>query len=777
MDERVLRRLEFNLVRERLAHFAVSAIGRELAMGLTPATDAETVAHGLTETAEARKLLRLEPGFDFGGWHDTRAELKRLQQGAVLEAAQLYRVAENLAAIRRVKAFFDGRGNVYPALKQLSLGLVPFPEIEERIRSCIRPPGEVANEATPLLGDTRRRMERLKNEIKEALNCYVRSAAWQKYLQDPIVTVREGRYVLPVKIEHRDKIEGLVHDQSASGATLFIEPLTVVEKGNEIRRLEAVERREIERILGELSSAVATVAGEILHSTVTLGRFDLILAKGRYSEALDAVSPSLLPVPRMVLKKARHPLLGGKAVPIDVELGKDFDTLVVTGPNTGGKTVVLKTVGLCVLMAQSGLEIPVADGSETGVFEGIFADIGDEQSVTENLSTFSSHLHNIMEILQKAGESALVLLDELGAGTDPREGAALGCAVLEELGRRGAKTIATTHSSELKQFAAGRPRVENASVEFDPETLTPTYRLVIGQPGRSNAFEIAMGLGLPERLVSRAMEFLSPEERRLREMIGDVERLRHQTEEEMKEAVRLRNEAANLKTEYESKLGDFVGKKDKLLTDAREQASAIVREARREAEQIIKELRNRIQEENRREQEMAIQAAREYLGRLSERFLLPVSSPSNGGFKEQVQPGNTVFLPRFGQEGTVVSVSEEGSVSVQIGSFRVEVPLAAVRPTAVQRAAGGVRFNGAGTVSPTLDLRGQRVEEALANLEKHLDAALLAGLSRVDIIHGLGTGALRSAVKEYLKGHPRVNSFRTGGHGEGGAGVTVVELA
>lgn len=777
MDERVLRRLEFDLVRDRLAGYTESGIGRELALSLCPVRDVVEVKLKLAQTAEARELFRLEPGFELRGWFDIRAELKRILQGGVLEARELHRIAETLAVIRRVKSFFKDHGDKYPALRQVAAGLTPFPELQTRLTKCIRPPDEVADTASPRLADIRRRTERLRGEIKETLERYVRSPAWQKYLQEPLVTIREERYVLPVKIEYREKVAGLVHDQSASGATLFIEPMAVVDKGNEIRRLRATEQQEVERILGELSAAVGAVAAEILSSTETLGRLDFIMAKGRYSAALDALTPVILDEPKLELIKARHPLLGRKAVPVDIRLGKDFDILVITGPNTGGKTVTLKTVGLCVLMVQSGLEVPVAEGSEVGVFEEIFADIGDEQSVTESLSTFSSHMRNITGILEKAGGRSLVLLDELGAGTDPKEGAALACAILEELERRAAKTIATTHSGELKRFAAGRSRVVNAAVDFDPETLLPTYRLVIGQPGRSNAFEIARGLGLAAELVARAREFLGPEEQRLHELADEMERAWRRAEAEAAEASRLRGEAASLKAEYEGRLQELLSKREKILAEARESAASMVQQARQDAEAVIQDLRERIKAEERREQEMAVQAARERLRRLGGRYIQPAPSFRESSAPASVQPGGAVYVPQFGQEGTVVDVPREGTVSVQVGSFRVDLPAAAVKPLAERRSAGGVRYTGTvAPASPTVDLRGRRVEEALQELEQHLDAALLSGLGRVDIIHGYGTGALRAAVKEYLTGHPRVKTFRAGGPGEGGGGVTVVEL-
>lgn len=776
MDERVLRRLEFHLVRERLAEFTTSTIGRELAENLTPVTEIELIKERLAETAEARELLRLEPGFGLGTWHDLRAVLKRAQQGGVLEAAELLKVGENLAAVRRVKAFFGERGSKFPRLARLCMRLTPFPELEARLAKAIRPPGEVADQASSRLAEIRRRLEDLRGEIKKTLESFVRSPEWQKYLQEPLVTIREGRYVLPVKIEHRDKIKGLVHDQSASGATLFIEPLAVVEKGNEFRRLKVAEQREVERILAELSRAVGMVAEELLAATELLGKLDFILAKGLYSSSLDAVTPVLLPHPQINLRRVRHPLLGAKAVPNDVHLGRDFDLLVVTGPNTGGKTVLLKTVGLCVLMAQAGLEIPAAEGSEMGVFTKVFADIGDEQNITASLSTFSSHILNIVRILAESDQNSLVLLDELGAGTDPREGAALALALLEELARRRVKTIATTHSSEVKEFAAGHPRVANAAVDFDPETLTPTYRLVIGQPGRSNAFEIAVRLGLPAPLVERAKEFLRPEERRIRDLVQELERARRLAEQDAAIAARLKEEALALKAEYEAKLKELGERKEKIIAAAREEAAATVRAARREAEAIIRELREKLREEERREQEKAVQAARERLRQFGARYKEAEPEAPKVAAPGALSIGAPVYIPRFGQEGTVVDLSERG-VTVQVGSFRVELPPGAVQPVARRQPTGSVRFAGAAVaVSPTIDLRGQRVEEALANLERHLDAALLAGLGRVTVVHGYGTGALRSAVREYLANHSRVRSFRPGGPGEGGPGVTIAEL-
>ncbi|MDK2888237.1 MAG: mismatch repair protein MutS2 [Thermoanaerobacter sp.] len=786
MDERTLKRLEYDKVLEHLARYTISSLGRERVLSLRPVTDRQAIQTWQAETTQARELLRLEPGADFGGWHDIRRQLQRAVQGAVLEPQELFETGQTLGALQRIRKFFAGRAGRYPLLEEIAFKIGNFNELERKIKKAILPGGEIADDASPALSSIRRRLLRAQQQVRELLENIIRSPAYQKYLQDPIVTIREGRYVVPVKQEYRSQVPGIIHDQSASGATLFIEPMAVVESNNEVRRLQVMEKQEIERILGELSRAVAARGEELAQSLEALGQLDFILARARYSEHLDAVEPRLLPAPRLNLRQARHPLLTGEVVPISVHLGYQFDTLVITGPNTGGKTVTLKTIGLLALMAQSGLHIPVAVGSELGVFNAIFADIGDEQSIEQSLSTFSSHLTNIVGILNQAGPGSLVLLDELGAGTDPDEGAALAQAILERLHEMGARTVATTHYSQLKNFAFTRERVENASVEFDAVTLKPTYRLLIGKPGASNAFEIARRLGLAPDVVERARSFMTVEQVQVADLMQQLERARQQAERELEEARRVREEAEELRARYRALKEELAARRENLLSRAREEARLLVKRARQEAEEAIRELRARLADEAARVREEAIREAREKLAGMQERLQPePAASapPGAGAVPKTVSVGQTVFLPRFNQTGTVVAPPEDGEVQVQVGMIKINVPLGELRlPAGEESSRGEVRVSAlmedkVRSISTRLDLRGLRAEEALQEVEKYLDDATLAGLSRVFLVHGKGTGALRAAIQQRLKTDRRVKSFRLGEHGEGGTGVTVVDLA
>ncbi|MGB9803139.1 endonuclease MutS2 [Desulfofundulus sp.] len=786
MDERTLKRLEYDKVLENLARYTISPLGREKVFSLRPVTDRQTVQTWLAQTTQARELLRLEPGADPGGsWHDIRQYLRRATRGAVLEPQELFEIGQTLGACRRIRKFFAERPGRYPLLEEIALNIGNFNELEKKINRTILPGGEIADDASPTLSSIRRRLQRAQQQVKEQLESIIRSPACQKYLQDPIVTIREGRYVVPVKQEYRAQVPGIVHDQSASGATLFIEPMAVVESNNEVRRLQVAEKQEIARILSELSGAVSVRGEELTRSLEALGQLDFIMARARYGEQLDAVEPRLLPVPRLNLKRARHPLLSGHVVPVSIHLGYGFDTLVITGPNTGGKTVTLKTVGLLVLMTQSGLHIPAGEGSETGIFNEVFADIGDEQSIEQSLSTFSSHMTNIIQILNRVGPGSLVLLDELGAGTDPAEGSALARAILERLHEMGARTVATTHYTELKNFACTRERVENASVEFDAVTLKPTYRLLIGKPGSSNAFEIALRLGLAPDLVELARSFMTAEQLEVADLMQQLERARQQAERELEEARRMREEASELKERYQALRNELLERRENILARAREEARQLVKRARQESEEAVRELRARLADEAARVREEAIREAREKLAGMQERLQPRVSrpGPEPGIVPASVSPGQTVFLPRFNQQGTVVALPAAGEVQVQVGVIKVNVPLAELRlPAENETSRGEVRVaslvqDKTRSISTRLDLRGLRAEEALHEVEKYLDDATLAGLSRVYLVHGKGTGALRAAIQQQLKTDRRVKSFRLGEHGEGGAGVTVVELA
>ncbi|GAB6157304.1 endonuclease MutS2 [Desulfotomaculum varum] len=781
--ERTIKRLEFDKVLEQLAACAQSELAREKIKDLVPSTDPALIKRRQAETSEGRELLRLDPLAELSGWHDIRGALMRASRYAVLAAEELLAVGETLAASRRIKKFFGETSHRYPLLSEIAASLTHQPQLEKDILQAILPGGEIADHASPQLLQIRRGILRAQNRIRERVESIIRAPENQKYLQEPIVTVRQDRYVVPVKQEYRNQIPGIVHDQSASGATLFVEPLAVVDANNEVRRLMAAEKQEIQRILAELSQGVSAVAQEISQALQALADLDYIMARARYSLKLKAWSPQITEgSPYIYIKQGRHPLLPGDAVPATIELGKNFKTLVITGPNTGGKTVTLKTVGLFALMTQAGLHIPAEAGTTLGVFKKIFADIGDEQSIEQSLSTFSSHMTNIVHILQHVDEGSLVLLDELGAGTDPTEGAALARAILEELHNRGACTIATTHYSELKNYAYTTPGVENASVEFDVETLRPTYRLLIGRPGRSNAFEISARLGLRPDIVSRARQFLTTEQVQVAELINKLEKTQQAAEKDRAAAAALRQESEQLREKYRRLVEELRSKKEEILARAREEAGSFVRRARLEAEEAVKELRARLAEENTKNREEAIQQARSKLQQVTNKVTAGAPQPAAAGeVPHQVMPGEEVFLPRYNQKAYVLSVAGE-NVQVQAGILKMVVPIKELRRVNTPRVTTGesklgkVLTDKALSVSTSLDLRGMTGDEALLEIEKYLDDAFLAGLNSVILIHGKGTGALRAAVHRELKSHPRVKSFRLGEAGEGGAGATVVYL-
>lgn len=784
MDQRNLRRLEYDKILGQLADCAGSPLGQELALALEPATEVEEVRLRQAETTEGRELLRLDPTLEWGGWYDIRVRVRRAEQGIVLDPADFLEIMDTLAVSRRLANFFSGRQEQYPLLAQIAADLGDFAPLEQELKQAVRPPGEVADRASSELATIRRRLVSFQQQVKERLESIIRSPNYQKYLQDPIVTVREGRYVVPVKIEYRAQLSGIVHDQSASGATLFVEPMQVVEANNEVRRLQIAERREIERILALLTGAVAERAPEIIASLEALGCLDFVMARARYSQRINAWEPEIVDRALLELQKGRHPLLTGEVVPVDVSLGIGFDTLVITGPNTGGKTVTLKTVGLLVLMAQSGLHIPAESGAKMGIFSNVFADIGDEQSIEQSLSTFSSHMTNIVNILATAGTGSLVLLDELGAGTDPTEGAALAQAILEQLHAVGAKTVATTHYSELKNFALTRERVENASVEFDIQTLRPTYRLLIGKPGRSNAFEIAARLGLNQQVVGRAREFLSTEQVQITDLMQSLEQARQVAERERREAGELQRDAMIIKERYRKLEENFRTRRETILAKSHDEAGEVVRQTRREAEAAIKELRQKLTVETTREREAAIYEAREKLSGLHTRITKKAPEKHYGGaLPGELRPGQEVFVPRFNQRGIVMGqVGANQEVQVQVGMIKVSLPAGELRQAEESGSTGGTRLSGllqnkARDISTSLDLRGLRADEALLEVEKYLDDAVLAGLARVYLIHGKGTGALRSVIHRELGQLRCVKSFRLGEQGEGGSGATVVELA
>ncbi|MBU7007251.1 endonuclease MutS2 [Phosphitispora fastidiosa] len=791
MEQRNLNRLEYHKIIARLQNCATFAVSKEMAGSLTPGTDRDAILEKLRETTEAREILRLEPDLPMGGLRDIRNLLRKAAIGGVLEPSELMQTGDMLYALRRLKNFFRDKGEAYPVVSALAAELCSLRDLEDRIRESIDPGGEVADKASPELRRLRSRIRDLQVQVKEKMDSIMRSAEYQKFFQDPIVTKRGDRYVVPVKQEYRSRFPGVIHDQSASGATLFIEPMAVVEKNNELRRAAAEEKQEIIRILTKLSAQVNVYTDEISSSVVISGQIDFIIAKGKLSQEMDAGTVRINDDNYINIIGARHPLLQVKAVPITVQLGRDFRILVITGPNTGGKTVALKTVGLLALMVQSGLHIPVEPGSETGIFSTVFADIGDEQSIEQSLSTFSSHMTNIIGILNHVRPDTLVLFDELGAGTDPTEGAALAMAILDYLDAKRVRVIATTHYSELKAFAFNRPGIENASVEFDIKTLQPTYRLNIGQPGSSSAFEIARRLGLQEDIISAARESLSGEDIQVNELIRGLEENRKTSADDRRETERLKKEVQRLKEEYERKLADVSRKRAEIMAKVRLEADEDLRKARMEADGLLQEIKDAAAAAARGAgpHELArAQHARTRLKRL--RAAEDVEHhEASGEAPEMVKKGQEVFLPRYNQQGTVITEPDaNGTVGVQVGIMKLALPLAELRPVAdkskganagkilVEIGGPKVMAGKARDISPEIDLRGMTVDEAVEAVEKYLDDAYLAGLPKAQIIHGKGTGALRKAITDLLAKHRFVKEYRLGQYGEGGAGVTVVEL-
>jgi DNA mismatch repair protein MutS2 len=789
LNPKYLETLELDKILEQLAEHIAFSAGRELALGRQPATDFAEVQRRQEETAEARALLSVKPGLTLGGVHDVRPLLKNARIGATLEAGALLDVQSTLLGGKALRRAILPDKALYPVLAATAERIEECPELVTDIGRCINDKGEVVDSASPALSRIRRELAVAHDRLLERLNRLLASSANARFLQEALVTQRSGRYVIPLKAEFKGRIPGIVHDQSASGATLFIEPLAVVDLGNRWRQLQLDEQREIERILGALSASVAELADGIEATVVALAELDVALAKAEYAYQLRAVRPDLLepvgaaadkpslsPYPQYLnLLRARHPLLPADAVvPIDVRLGGDFASVVVTGPNTGGKTVALKTVGLLAAMAQCGLQIPVAEGSSLRVFSALYADIGDEQSIEQSLSTFSSHMTNIISILAEAGEGSLVLLDELGAGTDPTEGSALGQAILTQLLERRIPAMVTTHYAELKLFAQATAGVENAAVEFDVRTLSPTYKLTIGSPGQSNAFAIAKRLGLPEEIISQAEGLISAEDKeadrlldRIRRSRKEIARAMHAAQTTLASAREKEKEARRLLREVERQRRDLLSEARQQLESVREEQQRWQEAAERDAvtRQWLDEATKRLEraEQAQEEAEATIPSAVE-----------PVVRP------EGLQVGDVVWVESLQQSGQLLALDEDEG-EVQVGAFRARVPLADLekRPTP-QRTTGRdtvkVELSPRPLPRVELNLRGKRVEEALAELDKYLDDAYLAALPYARIVHGKGTGALRDAVRAALADHPLVASFRPAELNEGGEGATVVAL-
>ncbi len=782
--KRTVKVLEFDKVIEQAMRYASSSLARERMERLTPFFTYEEVEEAQEATAEGVTVYRLRGEVPLGGIHDIRPSIRRARMGGVLSPQEFLDLADTLAAGRRLKHFLLELADKesLPILKEYAERIEGLKNLETKIHGTIDEYGEVLDGASPLLRKIRAEIKGLESGIKERLDRMVKDPSYQKMIQEQIVTLRNGRYVIPVKQEYRTAFGGLVHDQSASGATLFIEPEAVVRLNNELREAKLKEEKEIERILRELTHTTAEEADALSVNVESLAELDFIFTKAKYALSIKASRPILNRKKAIKLKKARHPLIPKeKVVPIDVEVGDSFTMLVITGPNTGGKTVSLKTIGLITLMAQAGLQIPADEESEVAVFSQVFADIGDEQSIEQSLSTFSSHMTHIVRIIQEMVPDSLILLDELGAGTDPTEGAALAIAILDHISRRGARVVATTHYSELKVYAYNQPQVMNASVEFDVETLSPTYRLLLGIPGRSNAFAIARRLGLPAGIIEKAKAQVGSESRELEQMITNLAESRKEAEMKREEAERIQEEMVRLRNSLQEEKERLERERDRLLREAAREAEEVVKKARREAEEVIRELRRLGEEEGARIKEHRLIEARKRLdeaiptletGR-RERGAVP-SSPHG------LKAGDEVYVHSLKLKGIVLEALGEDEYLVQVGILKTKLngrDLEKREEEKTRHEKAVIRTaNRRERVRTELDLRGQTVEEALIHLDRYLDEALLAGLPQVTIIHGLGTGALKRAVQDYLRSHRNVERYRSGGQGEGGLGVTIAEL-
>ncbi|WML30508.1 endonuclease MutS2 [Neobacillus sp. OS1-32] len=785
MQDKVLKVLEFTKVREQLLEHAASSLGKEKIANLVPSTDFDEVVKLQAETDEGATVYRIKGNIPLSGIYDIRPHIKRSIIGGVLSPHELMQISSTIYASRQMKRFIeeiDEERTEIPILKEQVDQIIPLTNLEHVIKQAIDESGEVLDGASELLRTLRHQLRSNEARVREKLESMIRSSSAQKMLSDAIITIRNDRFVIPVKQEYRGHYGGIIHDQSSSGQTLFIEPQVIVQLNNQLQDIRVKEQLEIERILTELSAKVAEFANELQIIVKILANLDFIFAKARYGKKIKATMPIINNEGRIALYQARHPFIPlDEVVANDILLGEDYTTIVITGPNTGGKTVTLKTLGLCSLMAQAGLQVPAQDGSELAVFGAVYADIGDEQSIEQSLSTFSSHMVNIVDILNRVDDNSLVLFDELGAGTDPQEGAALAISILDEVYRIGARVVATTHYPELKAYGYNREGVLNASVEFDVETLSPTYKLLLGVPGRSNAFEISQRLGLNERIINNARSYISEDTNQIDNMIASLEESKHQAEIEQQEALDFLRQAEKLHKDLQKQMIEFYEKKDSMLEKAAAKAAEIVDEAKKEAEQVIRDLRKMRTEKHAEIKEHELIDAKKRLEKAVPEMTKSAKLTNKKSKKQQYLPGDEVRVLTFDQRGTLVEKVSADEWQVQMGILKMKVKekdmeylgstekKQETRPMAIVKGSDS-------HVKLELDLRGERYEDALLKVEKYIDDALLASYPRVSIIHGKGTGALRQGVQEYLRNHRAVKKIRFGEAGEGGTGVTVVEF-
>lgn len=790
MNEKAYRVLEYNKIMEQLAAEAASHMAKKIIEKLKPSVSMYQIKEMLAETTEAVSVIMHKGALPLGSFYDINNSIYLADKGGTLTMKQLLEILYNLQVTRNAASFLKCDLPNLQIIKEIAGVLSIQKKLEDHIDRCILSEDEMADNASPDLKNIRRSILRQNEAIRSKMNQILNSSDNRTMLQDAIVTMRQGRYVIPVKQEHKSKFSGIVHDQSATGATLFIEPQAIVNLNNELRDLEVAEKIEMERILAELSANVAEVSQELINNQKLLVKLDFIFAKGKLSVKQKAAEPEINTEGRLKIKNGRHPLISkDKVVPINISIGTEYDTLVITGPNTGGKTVTLKTVGLFVMMTQCGLHIPASSGCEMPVLEKVYADIGDEQSIEQSLSTFSSHMKNIVDIVENSGENTLVLLDELGAGTDPTEGAALAIAVLDDLYGKGAMTIATTHYTELKKYALSTYGVQNASMEFNVETLSPTYRLTIGTPGKSNAFEISQKLGLSKTIIENARNLLDQGDIQFEQVISSIEKDKLEAEAERDEAIALNLLMKKEKEQIELQKARLAEQKEKILSKAKEEARAMIKEAKDFSDEVQKELkalekvqdsssRNRKYEEVRRKVRSASDQYRDKI------VIEENPNPVKAG---ELKIGDRVKVVSLNQNGEVISLPDDkGELQVQLGLLKMSVKVSNLMkiqggpPKAKNKTSrskyGSLYSSKSQSISMTMNVRGRYLDDALMDVDKYLDDAYMAGLKEVTIIHGRGEGILRDGLHDMFRRHKHVSNFRKGAFNEGGDGVTVVQL-
>lgn len=790
MNSKVLRVLEYNKIIDRLTEKATSEQGKKLTAALKPMTDLDAITQAQTETADALGYLFRKGSTSFGSNKDLGACIKSLEVGSVLSIGELLRIAAFLENVNRIKAYGRKEREDAPtdSLDIYFDALEPLTPLSSEIRRCILSEEEIADDASPTLKHIRRSMTITNDKIHSQLTSMI-NGSYRTYLQDAVVTMRDNRYCIPVKSEYKGQVPGMVHDQSSTGSTFFIEPAAVVNLNNELKELALKEQEEIEVILADLSARTAAYTETLTNNQKAMTTLDFIFAKAALAMEQNATMPVFNTEHQIRIRQGRHPLLDKKkVVPIDIRLGIDFDLLVITGPNTGGKTVSLKTVGLLTLMGQAGLHIPALDRSELSIFREVYADIGDEQSIEQSLSTFSSHMVNIVSILKDADTDSLCLFDELGAGTDPTEGAALATSVLDHLHKHGIRTMATTHYSELKVYALSTDFVENACCEFDVETLRPTYRLLIGIPGKSNAFAISSKLGLPDFIIEDAKKHITEDKESFEDLLTDLESSRLTIEKERLEIESYKQEIKSLKERLETKQEKIDQSRERILREANEEAREILQDAKEIADETIRTFQKAGTSTSMKDLEKSRQKVRDKITEKNEKLSLKANKPTHRLLKpNQIKLGDSVKVVSMGLKGTVSSLPDKsGKLFVQCGIIRSQVSLddlVLLEEETIhtgdrmkRTSAGKLKMSKSYSVSTEINLLGKTVDEALSELDKYLDDAYLAHLPSVRIVHGKGTGALRSAVQNYLRKNKIVKSYRQGEFGEGDAGVTIAEF-